>query len=233
MHLDVFLLCFREQINMDILQPIKKLLIKIGLEPGRKWKKVAIVSFAAFVGLGFYILKVSHAVSYLSDDPQACVNCHIMMPQYVTWNHSSHREVATCNGCHVPHDNIFNQYFFKAKDGLYHASVFTMRAEPQVIQALEASQAVIQSNCIRCHEDQVTDAKMGSFVEDHHSKRTDRTCWECHRDVPHGRVKSLSSVGSQIEPIKVHVPEDREIIPKWLKESMKEENSQKPKTISP
>ncbi|GAA0194357.1 hypothetical protein GCM10009122_57790 [Fulvivirga kasyanovii] len=66
---------------------------------------------------------------------------------------------------------------------------------------------------------------MAGFVENHHSKRTDRTCWECHRDVPHGKEKSLSSVGTQIEPITVHIPDDREIIPQWLKQSMKEENA--------
>jgi cytochrome c nitrite reductase small subunit len=214
---------------MNFLQPIKKLLTRLGLEPDSKWKKVAIVSFAALVGLGFYLLKVSNAVSYLSDDPQACVNCHIMTPQYITWNHSAHREVAHCNDCHVPHNNVFNKYFFKAKDGLYHASIFTMRAEPEVITALEPSRAVIQSNCIRCHEPQVTDAKMMGFVENHHTNRTDRTCWECHREVPHGRVKSLSSVGHQIEPIKLHTPEEREIIPGWLKESLKEQKSQQSK----
>jgi hypothetical protein len=38
-------------------------------------------------------------------------------PQYVTWFHSRHREVATCNDCHVPHDNIVRHYAFKASDG--------------------------------------------------------------------------------------------------------------------
>jgi len=136
----------------------------------------------ALFGLGFYLLRLSNAVSYLSDDPQACVNCHIMTPQYITWNHSSHREVAHCNDCHVPHNNVFNKYFFKAKDGMYHASVFTLRAEPQVIHAREPSMKVIQANCIRCHEDQVTDARLLGLVPSHRLVRTGRTCWECHRE---------------------------------------------------
>jgi cytochrome c nitrite reductase small subunit len=127
----------------------------------------------------------------------------------------------------VPYNNIFNKYFFKAKDGLYHASIFTLRAEPQVIKAKGPSIEVIQNNCIRCHQSQVTDVKMAAFVDNHYANRTDRTCWECHREVPHGRVKSLSAVGHQIEPIKAHAPPDLEIIPQWLKESMKE-NNQKP-----
>ena len=207
---------------MGRFQRFKRFLFRYSLVPPRRWRPAATILVGIIAGLGFYMLRLSNAVSYLSDDPQACVNCHLMTPQYITWNHSSLREVAHCNDCHVPHDNVFNQYFFKAKDGLYHASIFTLRAEPQVIKALGPSIEVIQNNCIRCHQDQVTDAKMLGFVEDHHENRTARTCWECHREVPHGRVKSLSSVGHQIEPIRAHAPPDLEIIPKWLKESMKE-----------
>ena len=69
-------------------------------------------------GLGGYTLYMSRAHSYLSDDPEACINCHIMTPYYQSWDHSSHGRWATCNDCHVPHNNIANKYFFKAKDGL-------------------------------------------------------------------------------------------------------------------
>ncbi|MBW3468506.1 cytochrome c nitrite reductase small subunit [Arthrospiribacter ruber] len=202
----------------------KKRLFKLSLIPPRKWRPAATVLVAAIVGLGFYMIRLSNATSYLSDDPQACVNCHIMTPQYITWNKSSHREVAHCNDCHVPHDNIASKYFFKAKDGLYHSTIFTLRAEPQVIRALEPSINVIQNNCIRCHENQVTDAKLMDAVANHHPHRTDRICWECHREVPHGKIRSLASVGHQIEPIRAHAPPDLEIIPKWLKESMKSDN---------
>lgn len=200
---------------------LKRFLFRFSLVPPRKWRTPATILVAAFVGLGLYLARISNAVSYLSDDPQACVNCHIMTPQYITWTHSSHREVAHCNDCHVPHDNIFNKYFFKAKDGLYHASVFTMRGEPEVIKALGPSIAVIQSNCIRCHEPQVTDARLAGLTVDHHAQRTDRLCWECHREVPHGRVKSLSAVGHQIEPIRAHAPADLKVIPSWLEAAMK------------
>lgn len=64
--------------------------------------------------------------SYVSDDPATCVNCHIMRPEYVTWHHSPHREHATCNDCHVPHDNVFRKYYFKGADGMRHATIFTL-----------------------------------------------------------------------------------------------------------
>lgn len=211
---------------MSRLRKIERFLFRYHLIPTHKWRRPAIVAVAAFIGLGIYVFRVSNAASYLSDDPQACVNCHLMTPQYVTWTHSSHREVAHCNDCHVPHNNVVNKYFFKAKDGLYHASIFTLRAEPQVIKAKKASIEVIQNNCVRCHTEQVTDAKIAGTVENHHAKRTDRLCWECHREVPHGRVKGLSSVGLQLEPIQLYAPEDQKIVPEWLQKTMEEKNKQ-------
>lgn len=63
-------------------------------------------------------------------------------------------------------------------------------------------------------------------VENHQSHRTDRICWECHKEVPHGKVRSLSSVGHQIEPIRTYAPEDLEVIPEWLKTSMEQKKGQ-------
>jgi cytochrome c nitrite reductase small subunit len=204
------------------LRKLERFLFRYNLIPTKKWRPAAIVAVAAFIGLGLYVFKTSNAASYLSDDPQACVNCHLMTPQYITWNHSSHRAVAHCNDCHVPHNNVISKYYFKAKDGLYHASIFTLRAEPQVIKAKSASIEVIHNNCIRCHEGQVTDAKMTGLVENHHAKRTDRLCWDCHREVPHGRVKGLSSVGLQIEPIRLYTPADLKIVPDWLQKTIED-----------
>ncbi|MDW3196792.1 MAG: cytochrome c nitrite reductase small subunit [Cytophagales bacterium] len=188
------------------------------IKPPKSWKPVVIVLLGAIFGLGAYIAKVANVASYLTDDPRACINCHVMTPQYITWNHSSHREVASCNDCHVPHDNVIKQYAFKAKDGIYHATIYTLRAEPEAIVMHEAGREAVQNNCIRCHVDQVTDAKMQSWTATHTSDRLERTCWECHRETPHGRVRSLSSVGYHIEPIPIQT--ERELlIPKWLKEA--------------
>jgi cytochrome c nitrite reductase small subunit len=186
------------------------------LTPPKQWRTTVIVLLGAFFGLGFFILQESKATSYLGDDPKTCINCHVMTPEYITWMNSSHGNVATCNDCHVPHDNFFKKYAFKAKDGLYHASMFTLRAEPQVIQMHEAGQEVVQQNCVRCHSNQVTDAKQAAWLESHTENRTDRQCWECHREVPHGRVKSLSSVGFKLEPA-TEKEQKESIVPEWIK----------------
>ena len=199
-----------------------KKLIRV-LIPPEEWRLPVIILLGAICGLGMYAMVESKAISYLSDDPKTCANCHVMTPQYATWQKSSHREVANCNDCHVPQDNVFKKYLFKAKDGLYHATVFTTRGEPEVIRMKEAGVKVVQSNCIRCHQDQVTDARLEGMVEDHYENRTTRKCWECHQEVPHGSVHSLSSV-------KYYGKIDEEhnaTVPAWLKKYLKDNKKEK------
>jgi cytochrome c nitrite reductase small subunit len=181
------------------------------IKPPASWRFLVITFMGLMVGLLLYIFHVANATSYLSDEPETCMNCHIMAPQYATWNHSSHREAATCNDCHVPHNNVFNKYYFKAMDGMRHATIFTFRNEPQVIQIREAGIKVVQENCIRCHHPLITDYKLNTrnFVTLH--AREGRLCWECHREVPHGRVNSISSVPN------ARVPVQGSVIPDWLK----------------
>jgi cytochrome c nitrite reductase small subunit len=183
------------------------------LKPPENWKVPVILVLGLFMGTGIYLLYVSRAHSYLSDDPKTCVNCHIMAPQYATWSHSAHREVATCSDCHIPHDNVFNTYYFKAKDGLRHASVFTRRAEPQVIFIQDEGKDVVQQNCERCHSHLITNDKLLTQVPNLHQNIGDRLCWECHRETPHGRVNSLSSVPN------ARVPVPQSPLPDWLKQN--------------
>lgn len=176
--------------------------------PPDNWKIPVIIVLGIFTGLAGYAFYISKAPSYLSDSPRTCVNCHVMAPQYATWSHSSHREGATCNDCHVPHENIFRYYGFKAKDGLRHATIFTLRMEPQVIFIKEAGTQVVQTNCIRCHE-KLFDREISSTG--HFAQVKDRLCWECHRETPHGRVNSLSSVPN------ARVPLPESPVPDWIK----------------
>jgi cytochrome c nitrite reductase small subunit len=185
------------------------------LSPPPSWRVPVIVLLGVIVGLMFYILRISNAASYLSDAPETCINCHVMNPQYATWNHSSHREVAHCNDCHVPHNNVFNKYYFKAKDGLRHASMYTLRKEPQVIFIHEAGKQVVQDNCIRCHEKLVTDNVQIARFEHSKEYRKERSCVECHRETPHGRVNSLASVPN------AYIPTMKSSVPGWLKKLMK------------
>jgi hypothetical protein len=48
------------------------------------------------VGVGALTFVYAKGFSYLSPDPRACVNCHIMNPQYDAWLKSGHRQAAAC-----------------------------------------------------------------------------------------------------------------------------------------
>ncbi len=180
------------------------------LSPPEPWKLPVIFMLAVFTGIVLVLFRVSNATSYLSDSPEACMNCHVMTPQYATWQRSSHARVATCNDCHVPQDNIFRKYLFKAMDGTRHATMFTLRMEEQVIKIKEAGAGVVQENCIRCHQSYIhkTDLVNSSFASA--QEDNSKLCWDCHRETPHGRLRALSSV-----PL-VRVPELESPMPKWL-----------------
>jgi cytochrome c nitrite reductase small subunit len=182
--------------------------------PPEQWKLAVVLLMGVIAGFGVYIFYISKAYSYLSDKPETCVNCHIMAPQYATWVHSSHHLSTTCNDCHVPHNNVFNKYYFKAKDGMRHATMFTLRAEPQVIFIKQEGKDCVQSNCIRCHIQ-----LLGTINDVHHIDQSksvkERYCWECHRETPHGRVNSLSAVPN------ARVPLLKSPVPEWMNKIIK------------
>ncbi len=182
------------------------------LEPPPGWKPGVIILLGVMVGISLLIFHASEAHSYLSDQPETCINCHVMFPQYATWAKGSHRERATCSECHVPQDNIFRQYYVKATDGFRHARIFTARTEPQVIMIQERGMGVVQENCIRCHLDLLDMTKLVEVDISHHLEGEGKLCWDCHRDVPHGTSRSLAATPHSL------VPRLPGILPRWLQD---------------
>lgn len=163
-------------------------------------------------GLAGYVVYMSRAYAYASDNPSACINCHIMTPYYQSWMNSSHGNWTTCNDCHLPQDNVVSKFAFKAYDGLYHSAVFTLKAEPQVIRSREASSSVIMNNCIRCHTQLNSEfVKTGMITFAQVKEGEGKACWECHRNIPHTLVSNISSSPNVIAPL----PESP--VPTWLR----------------
>lgn len=183
---------------------LKKLL------PPPRWQKPVIILFGIMIGLGLAIFKISNAASYMTDDPRACINCHVMSTHYSSWMHSSHRERASCNDCHVPHDNFVRKYWFKANDGLRHSYMFTFKLEPQVIKIKEAGRRVVQENCKRCHEEQLERVSAINVTDENYAEGEGNRCWDCHRETPHGRIRS------QAASMNAFIPPPENILPQWL-----------------
>ncbi len=192
-------------------------LIKI-LKPPENWKLPASIVAGMLAGFILTAIYISNAVSYLSDEPDACINCHVMTPYYAAWNHSSHREWTNCNDCHVPHNNIVRKYWFKAMDGMRHSYMFTFGLEPQVIMIKEAGKTVVQENCLRCHHKQVNPVSIANVTGENYKHGEGKLCWSCHREVPHGKVHSDASTPH------ARVPALSPVIPDWVIKSKKTRN---------
>ncbi|MCS6845833.1 MAG: cytochrome c nitrite reductase small subunit [Caldilineales bacterium] len=143
---------------------------------------LATITFAMLgilIGVGGYTFYYARGASYLSDDPNACANCHVMREQLASWEKSSHRAVATCNACHTPH-SLVGKYATKLENGYRHSAAFTLQNWHDPIRMREASVQIVLNNCQDCHRQMVSQlpehlVEPGSPI----------TCITCHRGVGH------------------------------------------------
>lgn len=139
---------------------------------------LTLAGFGAVLGLGGFTFVRGEGYSYFLDDPAACVNCHVMRDQFESWNHSSHRNWATCNDCHTPH-GLVDKYFTKALSGWNHSVAFTTGAFPEPIVINERNRRIALANCVACHATVVS--QMHIRLEDTSSYG----CIACHGNVGH------------------------------------------------
>ena len=133
-----------------------------------------------FLGLSGFTFVYAHGASYLSNDPRACVNCHIMREQYDGWQKMPHHAVATCNDCHVPQD-VLGKYATKVEHGYRHSKGFTLQDFHEPIQITARDRKIVENNCVRCHGEFVADITAHTaYPEDAVS------CSRCHSDIGHG-----------------------------------------------
>lgn len=116
----------------------------------------AAVATGAALGLGAFTFGYARGYSYLTDDPGACANCHVMTEHFDAWNRSSHKAVATCNDCHTPHDPV-GKYVVKAQNGFWHSLYFTTGDYPYPLRIRPSNHEVTERACRYCHA-QITQA---------------------------------------------------------------------------
>jgi len=138
------------------------------------------VAVGVVAGLGGYTFVYARGYSYLTNDPAACANCHVMQDYYSGWVKSSHRSVATCNDCHTPHD-LAGKYATKASNGFWHSFYFTTNTFHEPIQIGRRNRAIAEASCRRCHDDVVT------AMDGPHGTGERSSCIRCHGPVGHPR----------------------------------------------
>jgi cytochrome c nitrite reductase small subunit len=130
-------------------------------------------------GVGLYTFGYAKGASYLTDDPRACANCHVMEEQLSGWTKSSHRSVAACNDCHTP-PGLIPKYAVKALNGFNHSFAFTSGRFPEPIQITPRNRRVTEAACRKCH------AAIVDAIDAHaEGPREELACLGCHRNVGH------------------------------------------------
>ena len=148
-------------------------LVRIGVIP-----LLLVVLLGMMSGLGVFTFGYGQGASYLSNDPASCANCHVMQGHYDSWLNSSHKNVATCNDCHLSHHPV-GKWIVKGDNGFFHSLAFTTGAFHEPIQIKARNKVVTQNACLHCHGDfvhQMLPAQPGGDM---------LSCVHCHSDVGH------------------------------------------------
>jgi cytochrome c nitrite reductase small subunit len=138
-------------------------------------------AFGIFVGLGVFTFGYGEGYAYLGNDPEICVNCHVMQDAYDAWQKSSHHAWAVCNDCHTPHDSFVGKYLTKADNGFFHSLAFTTGDFKDPIQIKERNSRIVQGACLHCHKRFVNHMLPSEEGKDMLS------CVHCHSDVGHAQ----------------------------------------------
>ena len=141
---------------------------------------VAAVLVGVLIGVGGYTFVYAKGYSYLTNDPAACANCHVMRDHFSAWTRGSHRAVAVCNDCHTPPGTIA-KYTTKARNGFWHSFYFTTARYPDPLQITPRNQDVTERACRTCH------VEVASAIDPVHGDTAGArlTCTRCHNDVGH------------------------------------------------
>lgn len=131
-------------------------------------------------GLGAFTFGYGEGAAYLSNDPAACANCHVMQGHHESWLKSSHGKVATCNDCHLYHDFV-GKWLTKADNGFFHSLAFTTGDFPDPIRIKPRNRRVTQAACVHCHADFVN-----ALLPAHEGGEA-QLCVHCHSDVGHAQ----------------------------------------------
>ena len=139
----------------------------------------ASVLVGLLAGIGSYTFLYARGYSYLTNDPRACANCHIMQDHFDAWTRASHRTVAVCNDCHTP-PGLIPKYMTKARNGFWHSFYFTTGRYPDPLRITPRNHDVTEQACRKCHSELTL-----SIDPSHAGGKRGLECSSCHNEVGH------------------------------------------------
>jgi len=150
----------------------------LNISPGKiKLLVIPLILMGAFFLIFFGVLEVTGR-------PGLCASCHMMKPEYYTWQASSHKKVK-CVACH-------------ARPGLVNAVKFRIEMAKKIYAAAAKTyyspivllKPVSDKACNRCHNINTRVINpSGDLIIPHEVHAKENVgCYKCHRGVAHGSI---------------------------------------------
>ena len=146
------------------------------------------------LGLGAYTFAYAKGWSYLTNDPRACANCHVMNEQYDGWLKGSHRVGGGLQRLPRARTTSSASTAPRRSNGFWHSYYFTTGGFHEPIQITAASRDDRGGACRHCHEAVVQ--AMGTPA---HAGSREISCIRCHGSVGHLEL-SATNVRRRGEP---------------------------------
>ncbi|MEQ9365308.1 MAG: cytochrome c nitrite reductase small subunit [Leptospirales bacterium] len=169
----------------------------------RKAIFAAVLAGGAAIGAGLFTFTYARGASYLTDDPAACANCHIMQEQYDGWIAGSHTSAAGCNDCHTP-PGFVAKYLSKFENGWRHSFAFTTGRFADPIQIHGRNLEIANRACVGCHQSQFHESA------DLYGDSAGIQCTHCHRGVGHDAQPSSGAALFAPQPFNT---QSRNVVP--------------------
>ncbi len=138
------------------------------------------------IGVLAVMFLLAVGITYGTSFPKFCASCHIMKPEFATWQASSHSQV-NCTVCHVD-PGLTNALKHKvvATKELYLYATKTYELP------IHMTETIPDSRCLQCHslKRKISASSSDLYIphQTHYDKKI--ACVKCHQGVAHGKVAS-------------------------------------------
>lgn len=172
-------------------------------------KKIPLLLVVGVI-IGLVVSYVSYEAITRTATPGFCVLCHEMAPMRASYDQDVHGGKgktgikANCVDCHLPHNNLFNYVFTKAKNGASEVGVHffgNVDAIDWQEHRKERANFVFDDGCIHCHTNYATNEKFSPRALEMHKHYnslidTDKKlgCASCHAEIGHKGLNNMLNI---------------------------------------
>ena len=125
------------------------------------------ITIGLAVGVGAYTFAYARGYSYMTDNAEVCVNCHVMQEQYSGWLKSP--SIGSCLQRLPYPPGLVGKYTTKARNGFWHSYYFTTGWFEDNIHITPRGRDVTERACRKCHQE-IVDAIEGVHSKDAESQ---------------------------------------------------------------